>query len=100
MTIDINNNNNNIFIGSAPINAKSKRYRLLFDIDSIPEGDQVKAAEVRFTMIYDTILRNEEIIHVIVHDIVQPGVKGISKPILRYNYMRTIIIMYMNTFYF
>ncbi|XP_060864899.1 protein decapentaplegic-like [Metopolophium dirhodum] len=69
--------------GSAPINAKSKKYRLQFDIDSIPEREQVKAAEVRFTMIYDTILRNEEFIHVIIHDIVQPGAKGISKPILR-----------------
>jgi len=80
-----NNYYNYIFIGSAPINAKSKRYRLQFDIDSIPEREQVKAAEVRFTMIYDTILRNEEFIHVIIHDIVQPGAKGISKPILRYN---------------
>ncbi|XP_022167435.1 protein decapentaplegic-like [Myzus persicae] len=69
--------------GSAPNSAKSKRYRLQFDIDSIPEGDQIKAAEVRFTMIHDTMLHNEEIIHVIVHDIVQPGVKGITKPILR-----------------
>ncbi|CAI6374358.1 unnamed protein product [Macrosiphum euphorbiae] len=69
--------------GSAPINAKSKRYRLQFDIDSIPEREQVKAAEVRFTMVNDTTLRNEEFIHVIIHDIVQPGVKGISKPILR-----------------
>ncbi|XP_025200960.1 protein decapentaplegic-like [Melanaphis sacchari] len=69
--------------GSAPNNAKSKKYRLQFDIDSIPEQDQVKAAEVRFTMIYDTELRNEEFIHVLIHDIVQPGAKGLSKPILR-----------------
>lgn len=87
---------NYIFIGSAPINAKSKKYRLQFDIDSIPEREQVKAAEVRFTMIYDTIPRNEEFIHVIIHDIVQPGVKGISKPILRYNYKQTIIIIVYN----
>ncbi|XP_060842743.1 protein decapentaplegic-like [Rhopalosiphum padi] len=69
--------------GSTPNNVKSKKYRLQFDIDSIPERDQVKAAEVRFTMIYDTELRNEEFIHVLIHDIVQPGTKGLSKPILR-----------------
>lgn len=65
------------------MNAKSKRYRLQFDIDSIPERDQIKAAEVRFRMLYDKILHNEEFIHVLIHDIVQPGVKGQSKPILR-----------------
>uniref|UniRef100_A0A2S2N9B1 Protein decapentaplegic n=2 Tax=Schizaphis graminum TaxID=13262 RepID=A0A2S2N9B1_SCHGA len=69
--------------GSAPINAKSKKYRLQFDIDSLPEGDQVKAAEVRFTMKYDQVLRNEESIHVIIHDIIKPGTKGLSKPVLR-----------------
>jgi len=92
LTSSENNCDNFVFIGSAPINPKSKKYRLQFDIDSIPERDQVKAAEVRFTMINNTILRNEEFIHVIIHDIVQPGVKGISKPILRYNYKQTIIV--------
>jgi len=85
--IELTNNENNyfnyIFIGSAPINSKSKKYRLQFDIDSIPEQDQVKAAEVRLTMLNDTVLRNEEFIHVMIHDIVQPGMKGLSKPILR-----------------
>ncbi|KAL5236686.1 hypothetical protein ACI65C_004096 [Semiaphis heraclei] len=69
--------------GSAPIKTKSKKYRLQFDIDSIPEREQVKAAEVRFTMKYDQELRNDEFIHVVLHDIVQPGTKGLSKPILR-----------------
>ncbi|KAF0751023.1 protein decapentaplegic-like, partial [Aphis craccivora] len=69
--------------GSAPNSSKSKKYRLQFDIDSIPEREQFKAAEVRFTMTYDTELRNEEFIHVLIHDIVQPGSKGLSKPILR-----------------
>ncbi|CAH1710548.1 unnamed protein product [Aphis gossypii] len=69
--------------GSAPNSSKSKKYRLQFDIDSIPEREQFKAAEVRFTMIYDTEFRNEEFIHVLIHDIVQPGAKGLSKPILR-----------------
>jgi len=59
------------------------KYRLQFDIDSMPEKHQIKAAEVRFTMKFDQVLRNEEFIHVILHDIVQPGEKGISKPILR-----------------
>ncbi|XP_060857036.1 protein decapentaplegic-like [Metopolophium dirhodum] len=69
--------------GSAPIKTKSKKYRLQFDIDSIPEKHQVKAAEVRFPIKYDKVLRNGEFIHVILHDIVQPGEKGLSKPILR-----------------
>ncbi|XP_022180489.1 protein decapentaplegic-like [Myzus persicae] len=69
--------------GPAPIKAKSKKYRLQFDIDSIPKQYRVKAAEVHFTMKYDQILRNGEIIHVVLHDIVKPGVKGLSKPILR-----------------
>ncbi|XP_026818593.1 protein decapentaplegic-like [Rhopalosiphum maidis] len=69
--------------GSAPLNAKSKKYRLQFDIDFIPEKEQIKAAEVRFTMLYDKVLQNEEFIHVIMHDIIQPGTKGLSKPVLR-----------------
>ncbi|CAI6356673.1 unnamed protein product [Macrosiphum euphorbiae] len=69
--------------GSAPIKAKAKKYRLQFDIDSIPKQHLVKAAEVRFTMKYDQVLRNGEFIHVILHDIVQPGEKGLSKPILK-----------------
>ncbi|XP_015373191.1 PREDICTED: protein decapentaplegic-like [Diuraphis noxia] len=69
--------------GSAPIKVKTKKYRVQFDIDSIPEREQVKAAEVRFTMKYDQVLQNGEIIHVILHDIIQPGIKGLSKPILR-----------------
>jgi len=90
LTSNENNCDNFNFTGSAPVNAKSKKYRLQFDIDSIPERDQVKAAEVRFTMINNTILRSEEFIHVIIHDIVQPGVKGISKPILRYTILQLI----------
>ncbi|XP_022170419.1 protein decapentaplegic-like [Myzus persicae] len=69
--------------GSAPLKAKAKKYRLQFDIDSIPEREQVKSAEVRFTMKYDQALQNEEFIHVVLHDIIQPGTKGLSKPILR-----------------
>jgi len=74
---------NFIVIGPAPIKAKAKKYRLQFDINSIPENHQIKAAEVRFPMKYDQALGNEEFIHVILHDIVQPGEKGLSKPILR-----------------
>ncbi|KAE9525573.1 hypothetical protein AGLY_014100 [Aphis glycines] len=69
--------------GSTPLNTKSKKYRLQFDIDFIPEKEQIKAAEVRFTMLNNKVQRNEEFIHVIIHDIIQPGTKGVSKPILR-----------------
>ncbi|XP_025192833.1 protein decapentaplegic-like [Melanaphis sacchari] len=67
----------------SPINSKSKRYRLQFDIDSIPEKEQFKAAEVRFSMLYDNVTQNEEFIHVVIQDIIQPGIKGVSKPVLR-----------------
>lgn len=46
----------------------------------MPEPERVKAAEVRITM---TDVHNEEFIQVLLHDIVKPGAKGLSKPILR-----------------
>lgn len=67
-------------LGSAPLNLKSQRYRLQFDVNNLPEPERVKAAEVRITM---TELHNEEFIQVLLHDIVKPGAKGLSKPILR-----------------
>lgn len=53
-------------------------------MDPLPEQEQIKAAEVRFTMIDNAQWEREEFIHVFIHDIVKPGVKGLSKPILRY----------------
>lgn len=72
-----------MFAGSVPVNVESKKYRLQFDIDSLPENEQVQAAEVRFTMYYNRKLHDDEFVHVLIHDIVQPGKKGVSKPILR-----------------
>ncbi|VVC32742.1 Transforming growth factor-beta, C-terminal,Cystine-knot cytokine,TGF-beta [Cinara cedri] len=69
--------------GSPPINSKSQRYRLQFDIQPLPEREQVTAAEVRITMFYKARLEDDEFIHVLVHDIIEPGIKGFSKPILR-----------------
>lgn len=73
-----------MYTGSAPINSKSQKYRLQFQIDLLPEQEQVKAAEIRFTMVDNTLRERDEFIHVLVHDIIKPGVKGLSKPILRY----------------
>lgn len=70
-------------VGSVPNNPKSRRYRLQFDIDPLPEQERVTAAEIRFTMLYNIILQHEEFIHVLIHDIVFPGTKGLSKPMLR-----------------
>jgi len=73
-----------ILIGSPGlVNSKSQKYRLQFDINSLPEEEQVKAAEVRFTMLYNEKSQDTESIHLFIHDIVQPGIKGLSKPILR-----------------
>lgn len=66
------------------MNSKSKKYRLLFDIDRLSKKEQVKAAEVRLAMLHNTKLGSAaESIHVLLHDIVQPGIKGLSPPILR-----------------
>ncbi|XP_050424178.1 protein decapentaplegic-like [Adelges cooleyi] len=67
--------------GSTPLNAKSQKYRLQFDIKPLPNNELVKAAEVRLSYI-DTYL-TYDYVHILIHDIVQPGIKGQSKPILR-----------------
>lgn len=72
------------YLGSIPNNLKSQRFRLQFEINVLPEREQVRAAEVQFTMIYKKELKYEESIQVLIHDIVKPGIKGLSKPILRY----------------
>lgn len=63
------------------MNPKSNKYRLQFDLNPLRENERVKAAELRFTM-RDTELQGE-FIHVLIHDIIQPGIKGLSKPIFR-----------------
>ncbi|KAL4126763.1 hypothetical protein QTP88_010972 [Uroleucon formosanum] len=45
--------------------AQSKKYRLQFNIDSIPKNYQFKAAELRFPIKNDQVLRNEEFVHTI-----------------------------------
>lgn len=65
------------------MNLKSQRYRLQFDVNNLPELERVKAAEVRITMTFSTELKNEEFVQILLHDIVKPGAKGLSKPILR-----------------
>jgi len=74
-------------LGSAPNNTKSQKYRLQFDISPLPEREKVKAAEVRFTMFNNTELQDDEFIQILIHDIIRPGRKGQSKPILRYIYI-------------
>lgn len=71
------------FIGLPSNNSKSQRYRLQFDIKPFSAKEQVAAAEVRITMLYNTRLKTDEMIRVLMHDIVKPGKKGFSKPILR-----------------
>lgn len=65
------------------MNSKSQRYRLQFDVDPLPERERVKAAEVRFKIIFDKKLQNDEIVHILIHDIIKPGTIGQSEPILR-----------------
>lgn len=71
-------------IGSPSTNPRSQRYRLQFDVKPLPEIERIVVAEVRFVMSYNAPLQHDESIKVIVHDIVKPGQKGITKPILRY----------------
>lgn len=52
-------------------------------MDSFSEPEKLEAAVIRFTMLNITDLEGTEQVQIQIYDIVQPGVKGRSKPILR-----------------
>lgn len=64
---------------------RNDRFRLHFDVSSVPEGEKLTAAELRLSSL-PVERRDTREVHsqrVSVSDIVRPGVKGQSKPILR-----------------
>jgi bone morphogenetic protein 2/4 len=70
---------------------------LSFDVSSVPEGEQLHAAELSLSRVVleprrpGSELRTNEIdgeaaprlVRLMVHDIVRPGIRGKSKPLLR-----------------
>lgn len=65
------------------------KFRLYFDVTSVPKKEKLKAAEVTLTRdafrwLDDNNVRNKDHLqHILVHDIVRPGRKGKHGPILR-----------------
>lgn len=64
----------NIFAENGELASGKKRYRLVFNV-SIPRQESVTGAELK--------LWSGEEGRILIHDIVRPGVKGKTKPILR-----------------
>lgn len=71
------------FAESEPKNPKCRKYRLQFAVDPLPEGEWLTAAELRLTPSRLRPAGHPGRVQVLVHDIVQPGVRGVSKPVLR-----------------
>lgn len=70
------------FTETEPKNPKCRKYRLQFAVDPLPEGEWLTAAELRLTRTRGRLSGGGRV-QVLVHDIVQPGVRGVSKPVLR-----------------
>lgn len=59
------------------------KFRLNFNVSSLPKGERITAAELRLSAIPKSLRDGSHQQRVLVHDIIRPGVKGKSKPILR-----------------
>lgn len=63
------------------------RFRLSFDLSKVPNGETLQAAELSLTRVAVSETEDVSAKHkrgrVLVYDIIRPGVKGRSKPILR-----------------
>ncbi|XP_050525855.1 protein decapentaplegic-like [Daktulosphaira vitifoliae] len=68
---------------SEPKNPKCRKYRMQFAVDPLPEGEWLTAAELRLTPLRNRPSGHPTRVQVLIHDIVQPGVRGVSKPVLR-----------------
>ncbi|XP_060851059.1 protein decapentaplegic-like [Rhopalosiphum padi] len=66
-----------------PKKPKCRKYRLQFAVDPLPDGEWLTAAELRLTPTRHRPAGHPGRVQVLVHDIVQPGVRGVSKPVLR-----------------
>ncbi|KAH0535522.1 hypothetical protein KQX54_016941 [Cotesia glomerata] len=61
----------------------SNRFRLSFDLSSIPQEEVLKAAELSLTRIALESGSSKKLARILVHDIIRPGVKDQHKPLLR-----------------
>lgn len=62
---------------------RNDRFRLFFNVSTVPEGESLTAAELRLSAVPTERRISRRTQRVLVHDIVRPGVKGESKPFLR-----------------
>ncbi|BES94078.1 decapentaplegic [Nesidiocoris tenuis] len=60
----------------APVGKSANKFRLHFNTTEIPDGERVTAAELKLWL-------DDGVQRVAVHDIIRPGVKGKSSPLLR-----------------
>ncbi|KAJ8688097.1 hypothetical protein QAD02_023892 [Eretmocerus hayati] len=59
----------------------ANRFRLLFDVSSVPRSERLHAAELSLSRV--SLGEGAGKVRLMVHDIVRPGVKGKSTPLLR-----------------
>lgn len=62
---------------------RNDRFRLFFNVSSVPESERLTAAELRLSTLPKERRDDFQPQTVLVHDIVRPGVKGKTKPFLR-----------------
>ncbi|XP_063984274.1 protein decapentaplegic-like [Diachasmimorpha longicaudata] len=68
------------------------KFRLSFDVTSVPLEESLKASELRLsrTALPPATDKSRHLARILVHDIVRPGLKGRSKPMLRLIDSKTI----------
>lgn len=61
------------------------RFRLNFDVRSIPDGEKLEASQLTLSRVSlpDDGRNERRAVRILVHDIVRPGVKGVHQPIFR-----------------
>ncbi|KAH0819241.1 hypothetical protein GEV33_003549 [Tenebrio molitor] len=63
---------------------RSNRFRLKFNVSTIPPTEILKAAEVKLTRaVVEDPVENHPYQRILMHDILRPGVKGVRAPITR-----------------
>lgn len=75
-----------VYVAESAIDSRfprNDRFRLHFNVSSVPEEERLTAAELRLSSVPVERRGGAHTQRVLVHDIVRPGVKGESKPILR-----------------
>lgn len=74
-------------LAESPVDQKftrSNRFRLKFNVSTIPPTEILKAAEVKLTRaVVEDPVENHPYQRILMHDILRPGVKGVRAPITR-----------------